>query len=166
MLRDQLTALLDALEKPWHTRESACGEAGIGTSTFYRWMQTGRQQKKGEYREFRDAVKGAEAKAKRLLLVHVSKAGMRQKNPDWRALVWIAERRWFREFGQKRQTILTGDERGGPVKHRVEEIVFEPEVEKPKGVRSKLGDKGDKPPSRTRGRRSEAEPEGSRRGRA
>lgn len=41
----------------------AAAYAGIGETTYYRWMQQGREATSGKYREFRQAVKTAESEA-------------------------------------------------------------------------------------------------------
>jgi len=43
--------------------EVACTYAGIGNSTFYRWLEKGKKSQTGEYREFWEEVQGALAEA-------------------------------------------------------------------------------------------------------
>ncbi len=48
-------ALLNAIRAGNHY-EAACRHAKVGVSTFYRWMQLGREQESGRYRGFREEV--------------------------------------------------------------------------------------------------------------
>lgn len=69
----------------------ACGYAGISEPTFYRWMQEAeRQGGRKPQREFRDALKSAEAEGAAHSLAVINRAA---KDGDWKAAAWILERR-------------------------------------------------------------------------
>ena len=73
------------------TYKLACGYAGISEPTFYRWMQEAdRSGGRKEQREFRDALKSAEAKGAAHNLAVINRAA---KDGDWKAAAWILERR-------------------------------------------------------------------------
>ena len=59
---DTQTRIQDAL-MTGATIEKVCAYVGVGTTTFYRWMEKGELAKRGNYREFWDAVTQAQASA-------------------------------------------------------------------------------------------------------
>ena len=73
------------------TYKLACGYAGISEATFYRWVQEAEKPggRKAQ-REFRDELKGAEAKGAALNLAVITRAA---QDGDWKASAWILERR-------------------------------------------------------------------------
>ena len=93
--------------------------AGIGETTFYRWLQEGREAESGIYRDFREAVKTAEREAEVRAVAMVQKA----MPYNWTAAMTYLERKhpgrwgrrdrvtmemitrdqatdWFRQFGE------------------------------------------------------------------
>lgn len=91
---------------------SAANLAGIGQSTFYRWVEEGGKQASGEYREFLEAVRGAQAEAEEACLRIVRKAAEK----DWRAAAWILERRFRGRWANERDRFadLVGSEYFSP----------------------------------------------------
>ena len=108
------------------TIRMACIMAGVGQSTFYRWMQRGEEQERGVYREFREAVDDAQETAKNVTLraiQEIARGGRKivrtqvkkdhlgnitgyvetteESLPSLQALIWIAERRWPSEFAPR-----------------------------------------------------------------
>jgi hypothetical protein len=73
--------------------EVAAAVAGIHTSTVYNWMARGREAKTGEFREFFDAVKEAEAFAERTAVGQVRRAGAIDTR-NWAAAMTFLERRF------------------------------------------------------------------------
>jgi hypothetical protein len=69
--------------------EHAVQAAGIGTSTFWVWMNRGEEEKTGRYREFRDAVKRAQADAVMARVEVIRSAGL---SGSWQAAAWWLER--------------------------------------------------------------------------
>jgi hypothetical protein len=95
--------------------ETACELAGIGSTTYFRWMQTGAQEDAPErYKEFRERATRARAEAEARNVVIVQQAARN----DWRAAAWYLERskpdRWRRRDGLE----LTGAN-GGPIQSEV-----------------------------------------------
>jgi hypothetical protein len=103
--------------------ERAAELAGIGKSTFFRWKDKAKTAKSGIYRDFREAVKEADAKAEIILLESVRKTALggldqeetvtetedgekgsgdytkkrvtkKKSFPVWQASAWILERRF------------------------------------------------------------------------
>lgn len=78
--------------------------AGIGESTFYRWMDQGERAKAGRYRRFWQAVKEAEGEAE----VRAVAIIQRKMPEDWRAAMSYLERqhpkRWGRGWTSPRAT--------------------------------------------------------------
>lgn len=70
--------------------ETAAAAAGIGRSTLYRWLQLGEDpDAPAEFREFRDAIKRAEAEAEAEALEVILAASRK----SWQAAAWYLERR-------------------------------------------------------------------------
>lgn len=105
--------------------KSACAIAGIGDSTYYKYMSIGRQFDGWEkddipedmlpFAEFTDTVKRAIATSKLKLLNDIN------QDPDWRAKAWILERRFPDEFGRRDRVII--EERH--IKEKVQELSLE-----------------------------------------
>lgn len=71
-------------------RATAAAAAGIGESTFYRWMERGEASSSGPFREFWEAVTGAEYQAELAALKNWHGA----MPDDWRACKEFLERRF------------------------------------------------------------------------
>lgn len=70
--------------------------AGIGESTYYNWLQRGRDENKGIYREFLEAVKRAESEAevRTVALIH------RHMEGSWQAAMTYLERKFPDRWGR------------------------------------------------------------------
>lgn len=78
-------------------REPSCTYAGVSIPTFHAWMNKGRQQRRGKYRDFLNAVEGAEAQNEVALV-----ANWRSKTPeDWKAARDMLDRRHSARWAQK-----------------------------------------------------------------
>jgi hypothetical protein len=97
--------------------EVAAAYAGIGSSTFYRWMDQGKAQA-GPYREFREAVKAAESEAEVRAVAIVQK----QMPEHWQAAMTYLERKFPLRWG-RRVDVTSGDE---PIRPRPVETVLLP----------------------------------------
>lgn len=71
------------------TYRLACGYVGISEATLYRWLQEA-EIKAGPQREFRDAVKTAEALGAAHSLAVIHRAA---EEGNWTAAAWVLERR-------------------------------------------------------------------------
>jgi transposase len=93
-----------------NTRSAAAEYAGIGETTFYRWMS----EDDPEHREFREAVKKAEAIAEVRNVAIISKAAQ----DTWQAAAWWLERRKPADWGRRDRVSVdaqvTGKD-GGPL---------------------------------------------------
>lgn len=96
-------------------REAAARLAGVGPSTFYRWMVDGEAEEEGIYREFRETILNAEARLQRQATL-VLKRQMRSSNQGiaQRAAMYVLTNRFPREFSARHQVEATGRD-GGPV---------------------------------------------------
>jgi transposase len=92
--------------------EAAARSAGIGESTYYRWLQRGEEETEGIYREFRDVVRQAEAEAEVHPVAIVRRA---MTDGDWRAAIAFLERRYPARWHRQQATELTGAH-GGPIR--------------------------------------------------
>jgi transposase len=81
--------------------ETACGYAGIGKTTAYRWLEQGEQQSSGIYRDFRDAVEKASSNAEARNVALIQQAA----KDTWQAAAWWLERRAPDRWGRQRQEI-------------------------------------------------------------
>ena len=81
-------------------RSTACQHAGIGESTFYRWMERGEAGRRGRFREFWEAVQAAETAAEMTAM-----ATWRSAMPtDWRAAKEFLERRFPDKYALAKDT--------------------------------------------------------------
>ena len=94
--------------------ETAAAYAGVAKDTLYAWLRKGREQKRGLFREFSDAVERAMAEAEMRDVLLVAKAAETQ----WQAAAWRLERRTPQKWG-RRVVELSGPE-GSAVKVEVE----------------------------------------------
>ena len=89
--------------------KDACARASVDPSTFYRWMQRGENEARGIHRDFRDAVKAADAECQLRALAVIQRAA---RDSTWQAAAWLLERRhgfvrkdqpdvWVRERGDE-----------------------------------------------------------------
>lgn len=76
----------------------AARSAGIGESTFYRWMENGaKDDAPTELREFREAIKKAEADAEVSAALLIRQAA---QNGTWQAAAWYLERKYADRWGR------------------------------------------------------------------
>ena len=101
--------------------ETAAEYAGIGKTTFYRWMAQGDQESRGIYREFRDAVMRARAEAEARNVAIIQKAAP----DDWRAAAWWLERAFPDRWGPRQKLEHSGPE-GGPIPAEVRVMLVRP----------------------------------------
>ena len=69
----------------------ACRAAGIHYNTLLAWEKKGESQKSGEYVEFLEALRSAEAEAVVSKVDMIHGAAM---NGDWRAAAWFLEHKY------------------------------------------------------------------------
>lgn len=110
--------LLDAI-RAGNYYEPACRFAGIGLSTFYRWMERGEEAKTGQYREFREEVLRAESEAEARMVAQ----WQAQIPQDWRAARDFLARRYPNRWAGREKVEHMG-EGGGPI-----ELDFDPREE-------------------------------------
>lgn len=70
--------------------------AGIGETTYYVWLQRGKEESRGKYKEFREAVKRAESEAevRTVALIH------RHMESSWQAAMTYLERKFPDRWGR------------------------------------------------------------------
>ena len=92
------------------TMAECCRRAGIKVDTFYTWLRKGDKdlddKKQTMYTLLVECLKLASGFYQTNMLAQVQSHGAE----DWRALVWILERRWPELYGQHR---LSSEEAGG-----------------------------------------------------
>lgn len=78
----------------------AVAKAGIGQSTFHRWMERGTLDgdEHADYREFRASVEAAEADAE---ILHIQRIAAASKAGSWTASAWWLERRFPERWSRK-----------------------------------------------------------------
>jgi hypothetical protein len=109
--RQIFNRLRDALAAG-NTYQNACAMAGIGRTTFYRWLEESEKAPEGHpLREFRDMVLKACAIAEHRNLMAIQKAAPRH----WQAAAWFLERRNPHKYGRREVVTVGGDLNGVPV---------------------------------------------------
>ncbi|MFP5116088.1 hypothetical protein ACSU64_27655 [Bacillaceae bacterium C204] len=114
--------------------ETVCEYLGIGTTTWYRWMQEGEVAKSGLKREFRDVVKKAEAEAEIRLITDLQKIA--ETDQKWQALAWMLERKYPDRWGRKDKVSADVQHSGEVVDRHEHNVSIEQKVEH---VESKYG---------------------------
>lgn len=90
--------------------QAACGAAGISYSKFRDWMNRGKKQRKGLFRDFREAVLKAERDAE----ARVVNQWQEHMPEDWRACRDFLARRYPKRWGPKESLELKG-KKGAPI---------------------------------------------------
>lgn len=110
------TRIIEAL-RAGNYIDVACAYAGIGTSTYYRWMQRSKEHDSPViYVEFREAVQRARAEAE------IRNVGLVQRaasDGTWQAAAWFLERSHPRKWGRHDRHEVTGPD-GGPLEVEVD----------------------------------------------
>jgi len=105
MKRSVLIRLWDALEAG-NTYNNACALAGLGRTTFYRWMDESKTAPEGHpLRDFRDTIKRACAIAENRHVLIIQKAAVHH----WQAAAWWLERRCPQHYGRRRIIAVGGN---------------------------------------------------------
>ncbi len=81
--------------------------AGISESSFYAWLQRGRERSTGPYAEFLEAVKEAEREAEVRAVAMVQKA----MPENWTAAMTFLERKFPQRWGRRDRTPVEVDPR-------------------------------------------------------
>lgn len=89
-LTPERQARIVALIQAGNYAEVAAANAGIERSTYFRWMQQGREATAGMYREFHDAIKAAETHAEVRAVALVQK----HMADNWQAAMTYLERKF------------------------------------------------------------------------
>ncbi len=93
----------------------ACANAGIHYRTFRNWTKKGEAAKSGEFFQFFQALKRAEAEGALQLIANIRRAG---NEGPWQASAWILERRHPEDYGRRVAAGVTGKD-GGPVRQEI-----------------------------------------------
>lgn len=75
--------------------EDAAAQVGVARTTVMMWQQKGREQDRGVYRDFLDAIERAKAQRRVNFNATLTKHGQKH----WQALAWLAERTDPKHFG-------------------------------------------------------------------
>ena len=88
--------------------KDACGCAGIGETTYYKWMNWADSDRKDvkTYRDFREKIKAAEGEATQAWLAIIEKAA---REGSWQAAAWKLERRRDMFIPKMRQEVTGKD---------------------------------------------------------
>lgn len=99
------------------TYELAAGYGGISYDTFNAWMKRGEKAASGMYRQFYEAVKGAESRAAVRWLARIDLAD------TWQAAAWKLERRYPRDYGRRVWEHTGAD--GGPIQLAINGVILD-----------------------------------------
>ena len=94
--------------------EDACTMAGIGKTTYYRWLEKAEEGLE-EYRDFRDSVQKARAEAEGAHIMNIRKAA---DNGGWQASAWYLERSHPSKWGKKNPDLIS-EESDEPVEFTI-----------------------------------------------
>lgn len=87
-----------------NAEETAAEYAGIGATTFFRWMRQGAEARKGSpLWQFRQAVKEAQVNAEMSHVITIEQA----RSAHWQANAWWLERRRNDRWGKKENIEIT-----------------------------------------------------------
>jgi transposase-like protein len=87
------TPIIDAILEQLRmgaTYQIACAKVGIGEKTLYRWLARGREQTRGQYRDFVEAVSMANAEGAGAALRCIQTESL----TNWKCAAWLLERRY------------------------------------------------------------------------
>lgn len=118
---ERLKRIVDAIRAGNYV-ETAAEYAGIGKTTFYRWMEQGEKASRGIYRDFRDAVMRARAEAEARNIALIQKAAP----DDWRAAAWWLERAFPDRWGSRQKLEHSGPD-GAPIAAEVRVTLVRPD---------------------------------------
>jgi transposase len=113
-LNDRLQSIVCRLVSEGKSLLAAAQSVRIGKTTLYRWMSQGKSNsvRCAIYREFREAIKKAEADAENKMVEIITKAARKH----WTAAAWWLERRHHGRWGLKpRQAMRYQGGEDGPV---------------------------------------------------
>ena len=96
---ERVKRIIDALSVG-NTRTCAVAHAGIDYQSFLNWLERGQGTKKGDYFEFFESVKKAEADAEFANVVLIRKAAVE----NWQAAAWWLERRRHQDWMKREHT--------------------------------------------------------------
>lgn len=96
-LTPELQERLVALIRAGNYVETAVLLVGLSKQTFYEWLRKGREQKRGKYAAFADAIERAAAEADERDLRRIDEAA---DKGIWQAAAWRLERRRPDQFGR------------------------------------------------------------------
>lgn len=97
-LTPELEARIVAAIERGATRDTAAQEVGVNERTVYRWMARGRKQAAlAQFRQFRQAIKRAEAQA----VLHFVGIIRDAAPKSWQAAAWWLERRYPLDWGRR-----------------------------------------------------------------
>ncbi len=91
---------------------TACARANISQSKYYEWLKKG-EEGRSPYREFREAVKKAEAEAEFKAVLLVLSVAFDPENPNWQAAMTYLERRYPERWGRRDRTKVDMEMTGG-----------------------------------------------------
>ena len=117
-------AILDALAAGASVA-SACEAAGVGRTTYNRWLEQGEPEDGPEhFRDFRDATTRARAQARVAYAAVIRRAAT---DGDWKAAAWALERLEPEEWALKRRLEHTGPG-GSAIRHETVPDYSDPKV--------------------------------------
>ena len=90
LTESRMEKLIEALRAGAY-RIDACRAAGIHYNTLLAWEKKGEAQEKGEFSEFLDALRKAEAEA---VITNVGVITRAAQDGDWRAAAWFLEHKY------------------------------------------------------------------------
>lgn len=103
------------------SKEAAAQSVGISKPTLYRWLDKGKSETSGNYRDFLNAIEKAEGDAELLMTLQIIKA----TDKSWQAAAWWLERRRPQNFPRPRDMPPYSDIAPGPSTAELAKMVME-----------------------------------------
>lgn len=98
-----------------NTYDASANYGGISYSLLRQWIVQGEQDQAGEFLEFVEALKRAEAEAEVESVALIRRSA---QDGQWQAAAWFLERRKPSEWGRRDRHEISGPN-GGAIEHRV-----------------------------------------------
>lgn len=111
---DTCNRILSAIRNG-NTYEASAHYGGVSYDTLREWIKRGQEETAGEFSEFFEAIKSAEAKAEVESVALIRQAA---QEGQWQAAAWFLERRKPSDWGRKDRHEISGIN-GEAIKHEV-----------------------------------------------
>lgn len=101
-LNPELTGVFLGVIRAGNTLDVACRSIGVDKSTVHRWIEKGKVQERGQYREFYLAYHKARVEMEKIAVLAIrNRAANSEKEDAWKAAAWYLEHRYPDRWGRR-----------------------------------------------------------------